>query len=183
MRNETARKEYFNWLCRFVSGKKKSKFGSYNKLLNNLHNTEFTWTIPMDANRAEDGKELRCRFVRERRLSLQNGLYLGDKNCSVLEMIVALAIRCEENVMRNPDVGDRTGQWFWSMIVNLGLGRMTDDRFDEAKTQAIISRFLARRYEPNGEGGLFTVRNCRFDLRTVEIWYQAMWRLDEESVE
>ena len=59
---ENQRKEYFRWLCQFVYGKKKSKFGSYDKLLDILHNTEFTWTIDMDSNRADDGKSLRRRF-------------------------------------------------------------------------------------------------------------------------
>lgn len=173
MERKTTGKEYFNWLCRFVSGKKKSKYGSYEKLLHILHNTDFTWTIPMDSNRADDGMGLRRRF----------GIDIPDKPCSVLEMAVALAIRCERSVMWNPDIGDRTGQWFWEMITNLGLGTMTDERFDETKTREIISRLLERRYEPDGKGGLFTVRNSRFDLRTVEIWYQAMWRLEEASHE
>ena len=171
MRNENERKEYFNWLCRFVTGKKKSKYGSYEKLLHILHNTDFTWTIPMDSNRADDGKELRRRF----------GIDISDKPCSVLEMMVALAIRCERSVMSNPDVGDRTGPWFWGMIANLGLNHMTDSRFNEAETREIVSRLLARQYAPDGKGGLFTVPNSRYDMRTVEIWYQAMWSLENDS--
>ena len=93
-------------------------------------------------------------------------------------MMVALAIRCEENIMDDPSYGNRTGQWFWGMIVNLGLGFMTDSRFDEKFVDDVIFRFLNREYEPDGKGGLFTVRNCKYDLRTVEIWYQMCWYLD-----
>ena len=96
-------------------------------------------------------------------------------------MMVALADRCEKRIMADPDIGDRTGQWFWGMIANLGLGGMTDERFDEAKTRRIISRLLTRNYEPDGKGGLFTVANSRYDMRTVEIWFQAMRYLDEVS--
>ena len=48
-----------------------------------------------------------------------------------------------------------------------------------AKRRGKSSTFLNRQYEADGRGGLFIVRNSRFDLRTVEIWYQAMWYLDE----
>ena len=98
--------------------------------------------------------------------------------CSVLEMMVALAIRCEETIMDNPAYGDRTAQWFWGMIRTLGLYSMTDDRFDQEYVDMVIDRFLNRDYEPNGEGGLFKINNCKYDLRKIEIWYQLCWYLD-----
>ena len=104
---------------------------------------------------------------------------LDDKDCSVLEMMVALSIRCEEHIMDNPDIGDRTGKWFLDMIVNLGLEKMTDDRFDKRYVEKILHRFMNREYERNGDGGLFTVHHNRIDMRSVEIWYQAMWYFDE----
>ena len=94
-------------------------------------------------------------------------------------MMIALAIRCEERIMSDSDAGNRTGQWFWNMLASLGLGSMSDRKFDREKAREIIDRFLNRRYEADGRGGLFTVRNSRFDLRSAEIWYQAMWYLDE----
>jgi hypothetical protein len=93
-------------------------------------------------------------------------------------MMVALALACEEDIMDNTSYGNRTGQWFWGMIVNLGLGSMTDGRYDERRVDEIIDRFLDRDYEPNGEGGLFTIRHCDRDLRDVEIWHQLCWYLD-----
>ena len=93
-------------------------------------------------------------------------------------MMIALAIRCEENIMDDPHMGDRTGQWFWGMITNLGLGGMTDESFDIDSASRKIRRFLDRKYEPDGTGGLFTIPRCSVDLRTVEIWYQLCWFLD-----
>lgn len=81
--------------------------------------------------------------------------------------------------MDNPTFGDRTGQWFWDMVRNLGLMNMTDDRFDEGHVRKVIDTFLDRKYEPDGQGGLFKIRHCRRDLREVEIWCQLNWYLDQ----
>lgn len=81
--------------------------------------------------------------------------------------------------MDNPLYGDRKSQWFWSMINTLNLSGMTDDRFDEFFVKDRVNIFLARKYEPDGQGGLFKIRNCRRDLRDVEIWTQLCWYLDQ----
>lgn len=164
---------YFDWLSNIVCGKRYSKQLSYMKLLEYLHSVDFRYSIPMDQNRAMDGMDLRWRFTLETDLELDL-----DTPCSVLEMLIALSIRCEENIMDDPAVGDRTGQWFWGMIVNLGLGSMTDTRFNRYFVEDVIERFLNREYEPDGRGGLFRIRNCDFDLREVEIWHQLLWYLD-----
>lgn len=131
----------------------------------------------MDQNRAEDGVALRYRFACEYPDPSDVERYL-DGPCSVLEMMVALAVRCEENIMDDPNIGNRTRQWFWGMIVSLGLGSMTDDRYDEFYIYETLERFLDREYEPDGHGGLFTIRRCTEDLRDVEIWHQLCWYLD-----
>lgn len=172
------RDEYFEWLFNLVCGENFSKNISYRKLLVYLHSVEFTYVIPNDVNRAEDGIDLRYRFVLDHDYNIDIMDYL-DGPCSIFEMITALSIRCEETIMDDPKVGDRTRQWFWNMITNLGLGGMIDDRFDRQIVDEILDRFLNREYEPNGQGGLFTVRHCKRDLRTVEIWYQLCWYLDD----
>ena len=171
--------EYFNWLCGLISEKRRSKEISYRKLLAYLHNTEFIYSIPRDGSRAADGLNLRYRFTYDYTSGDPDdiNLYLNGP-CSVLEMMVALAIRCEEQIMDDPVIGNRTGQWFWGMIVNLGLGSMTDNRFIKSRVEEIVYRFLNREYEPNGKGGLFTVKNAWDDMRDVEIWYQLCWYLD-----
>lgn len=171
---------YFNWMCQLVSVRRYSKGRSYRKLLQFLHRVDFYYIIPMDSNREADGIDLRYRFGYEN--SYEESMiasFLDDRPCSVLEMMIALAIRCEENIMDDPDIGDRAGQWFWSMIVNLGLEDMDDVKYNESYIDRAINRFLNREYKRNGEGGLFTVRHSGRDLRNVEIWYQMCWYLDE----
>lgn len=171
--------EYFRWMLDTVYENDYSEAVSYKKLLTHLHNMTFTFSIPNDMNRAEDGISLRHRFAFANNYddSIDEILDILNGPCSVLEMMVALATHCEE-LMDNPTVGDRTGQWFWGMIVNLGLGSMTDKNFDRKYVDMCIKRFLNRDYDPDGKGGLFTIKGNRRDLRTVEIWYQLCWYID-----
>ena len=168
---------YFDWMYQLVVDRY-SKL-SYRRLFVKLHSTEFIFGIPMDGNRAEDGIDLRYRFGREYSYpDTMIASFLDDRPCSILEMMTALAIRCEEHIMDDPDIGNRTGQWFWSMLVNLGLGSMYDAKFDKHYVDEVLERFLEREYERNGEGGLFIVNNGR-DMRTTEIWYQMNYYLSE----
>lgn len=179
MTRDELNNKYFDWMYRLVHNEKYYRRQSHRKLLAYLHDIEFTYTIGMDGNRAADGVDLRYRFGYEHKLESSSiATYLDDRPCSVLEMLVALAIRCEENIMDDPDIGNRTGYWFWSMIENLRLNTMTDDRFDKRYSENIISKFLNREYDRNGRGGIFIVPSCKNDLRTAEIWYQMCWYLD-----
>ena len=172
--------QYFDWLYDYVCKNKSHNNTTYRKLLMTLHDIEFIFSIPNDINRAKDGEYLRYRF----------SLYIEETEgvslpceivgpCSVLEMMIALAIRCEETIMDDTQYGDRTSQWFWNMINNLGIGLMTDDIYDRDYVVKKIDIFLKRQYEPNGKGGLFYIRDCQEDLATLEIWTQLCWYLDK----
>ena len=171
--------DYFNWLYDYVCANRFDQHITYRKLLMRLHSTVFRYSIPRDENRAENGIELRHRFADDY-LTVENAAEYLMEPCSVSEMMLGLAIQGED-FMDDPDYGDRTTQWFWGMIVNLGLGGMTDDRFNKREVDYIVDRFLNRNYEPNGKGGLFTIRNCEYDLRDVEIWVQLLWYLNSIS--
>lgn len=168
--------DYFDWLCEIVCGERYSSQISYTKLLMYLHDTEFRYVHPMDENRAAQGINLRYRFALTRvPIEETSGIMKAlDAPCSILEMMIALAIECEETIMDNPSFGNRTSQWFWGMIASLGLGGMYNDRFDRAIADEIIDRFLNREYKPDGRGGLFTVKGYSRDMRDMEIWWQAL---------
>lgn len=169
--------EYFEWLYNTVCKSRYPEEMSFRKLLMFLHDTEFTYFIPKDENRADDGIRLRHRFIRSCGYpDIYEDYLIGP--CSVLEMMIALAIICEEHIMDDPAYGDRTSQWFWQMIVSMGLGGMHDEFFDKHKVHNIVMRFLDREYKPDGRGGLFTIRHCEQDLREVEIWVQFCWYLN-----
>lgn len=180
---EEVQELYLQWLCEFIrdpDGLSYDSYVSWEILLKTLHDTQFTYIINRDQNRAEDGLSMRSRFIRQN-YDPEEGdvyyLYLKDE-CSILEMMVALSLRCEETIMEVPQLGNRTSYWFWQMIISLGLGGMYDDIFDTDRVQSRLSKFLKRDYNPDGSGGLFTIRNINKDLRKVEIWYQMCWYLD-----
>lgn len=180
MTKNDIRNAYFEWIYNLVNRSNGKRSLSYRKLLFLLHGEEFTYTMAMDGNRYDDGINLRYRFADESGYAdVVVAKYLDDCPCSILEMMVALAIRLEENIMADPVIGDRTSEWFWVMISNLGLIDMDDGNFNCYHAASIIKRFLNRDYAPNGEGGLFVLADCKYDLRDVEIWYQANWYLDK----
>ena len=169
--NTTRSNRYFRSICQMIYD---DRFGkSYRRLFEYLYSRDFYWSILMDRNRAMDGVALRERY------GCDNDL-LGEP-CSVLEMLIALSARME-NLTHDYDAGDRTSQWFWLMLTNLGLNCMDDDNFDEGTAEWIVDRFLDREYEYDGsEGGLFVLKQPYNDLREVEIWVQMNWFLSERD--
>jgi len=167
---------YFEWLYELVIER-----GQYHKLLRRLHETEFTYTLEMDANRARDGTYLRDRYLMCVLRGCADDAYLRiiDRPCSVLEVMVALALRCEEHIMGCETYGDRTGFWFMEMLTSLGLFHHDDSRYDIYWVDKTVQRFLNRDYEPDGHGGLFIIENCKHDLREIDIWYQMCWYLKD----
>lgn len=173
---QKVREKYFEWLYNYVCKGRSHDKVSYIKVFTYLHEVEFIYNIPNDVNRAEDGIALRYRFAIEE--GNEDIISFLDSPCSVLEMMVALAIRCEETIMDDTRYGDRTGQWFWSMMASLGISNMVDDVFDINDVSYKIERFLLGDYAPDGKGGLFHIRNCEYDIRSLEIWTQLCWYLD-----
>lgn len=176
--NQKLNFEYLEWLKSFVT---QGEYGrhKYNHFFELLHEMEFVYCLPMDENRELDGIDLRSRFLYEHNYKEENMKYL-ENPCSVLEMMIALTLRCEEELAWDPyEHGDRTGVWFWKMVTNIGLsGRIDDEDFDSAFVERKISKCLERDYQPNGRGGFFIVHKAQRDMRDVDIWTQANWYLD-----
>lgn len=177
MTREQIENEYFKWLSDIVCEDHRSNVATHDKLLSRLHDREFTFLIANDQDRAEEGEYLRYRFAMDAGYEdvVDWVLDILDARCSVLEMMIALALHCEENIMDDSRVGNRTGYWFWNMVVNLGLGGMSDTRYDRRIVDDAIDCLLNREYDRDGKGGLFRVKNCEYDMRSVEIWRQLCW--------
>lgn len=172
------RNEYALWLLNLINCND-DKIHKYSMLLTHLNSTKFEWVIDMDRNRAMDGVSLRYRFAWQKNINYDEIDYLfEDVPCSVFEMMVALAKRCEENIMLDADYGDRTGYWFWEMVNNMHLNKYSDETYDYYEVEEILDKMMYRLYKPNGDGGLFKVNNGK-DIRSEEIWCQLMSYLHE----
>lgn len=169
MMNLSRSTKYFRSICNLVYD---NRFGKqYDTLFKYLYSREFYWSVPLDKNRASYGIDLRYKY------GCDNDLL--SEPCSVLEMLIGLAIQIEGQLQSSFDEGDRTSQWFWTMLTNLGLNGLDDDNFDEETAEWFVNRFLNREYYPNGEGGLFVIERPFQDLREVDIWTQVNWYLGE----
>ncbi len=166
--------DYFAWILSQIGDWGIYECQQYENLLWQMYETPFQALIDMDENRIRDGMDLRQRFGREvGYAACAIDREFRYKPCGILEMMAALCLRCEIHIMFDPDIGNRTGKWFFEMIKSLGLDDMTDTAYDEQNVSYILDRFVQRRYLPNGHGGLFTL-NVGRDLRAMEIWSQAM---------
>ena len=172
---------YFEWLCRKVGiGAQYGK--PYVRLLSELHSYKFdTRALPeLDVNRAYDGLGLRVIFMEKYG---EVGSSTNRGACTMLEFLVALAGRMSF-LMGDESQESLRPRYFYCMIRNLRLLKLTDERFDELNGEFFVldavQRVLERRYDADGDGGLFPLRHCvHEDMRTVEIWYQMQKWLSE----
>ena len=99
--------------------------------------------------------------------------------CTMLEMIIGISKRMSEQLM-DEDGEDKTAQYFWEIMENLGLTCMDDDNFGWetglaqkkiAKTCEILCK---RQYNPDGTGGgMFPMPGVfGINQKKMEIWYQ-----------
>lgn len=176
--SEPIEDRYFGWLYSKVAPHVRSTPSTtYRSLLHNLHETKFTWQVPGDDNRAEEGIDLRTEFLKVDQAEYDD-IWM-DLECSVLEMLIAFTRRCEFQT----DLSE--AQWFWIFLTNLGLAEISDgmyavecDQIDE-----ILYKFVERRYSPLGHGGLFPLRYSDNDQRKVEVWYQFCEFVEENEID
>lgn len=160
---------YYIWLMKQVDI---DSHQDYTELLKHLHNRDFYWSIPMDENRADDGKALRVIFMDETE-TIGSDIWLTE-SCSVLEMLIAMAKRIELDIM--PDHKNSCADWFWELISNLGLEKSNNLLFSAEKTDNILKGFLDR------NGVVFLFKSNKIDKKQfnkTEFWYQMHIWLSE----
>lgn len=160
--------QYLEWLYRRIGVvRNRNPARSYWELAKQLYTMKFTWSVPNDDNRAADGVDLREAFLCEQDLDADDDWLMLD--CSVLEMLVALAQRTSFESAGDP------GTWFWRMMDHLDLRHYTDDQYSVGVAEEIdhaIQTVLDRTYDRDGRRGLFPLNHARENQRSVELWYQ-----------
>jgi hypothetical protein len=164
---------YFQWLTGLVSKKEPDQA---NWIYEKLDNTVFYWTIRYDENRAADGIFLREVF------SNNHLLLKTNKSATLLEVIIGICKRMQS--ILSDETEEELSIYFWDLMKNLGL----IDTLKKGKRKfiiestIIITTFLSRNYNSNGEGGLFPLNSASDDQRDVELWYQMMGYLEENYI-
>lgn len=161
------RANYFAWLVSQVSG------DEYLILLKLMHDTEFYTSVGRDYNYETKAKDLRVTWFKENCNPDEH--FALDGCATVLEVLLVFAMEMDY-MLWNPEYGDRTAQWFWELVGNLGLADMSDDRYFERggtyRVTDTLQEFIGREYDHDGHGNVFFIDNSDFDFRTTELWYQ-----------
>ena len=175
---------YFEWLVGLVGETPSQQ--SFSKLCHELHMVYFFDKIDKDYNRIADAFDLRNCFIDD---FYQNNQDIDDIEdilsgpTTVLEVIVALAVRIENDYMYDPLYGNQTSKWFYEMINNLGFGSF-DDSVDFKPSmrnhiRTVLLIFVNREYKRDGNGGLFPLKMAKDDQRGIELWNQMLLYLNE----
>lgn len=170
---------YYQWITGWANELCSPYGGPYSELMHELHIFTFKCKVAGDENRVTDAHMLRRKFATENGFAYHDVEdILGGDRISLLEVMLSLALRCEEEFMGNGE-NDRMSVWFFDMLCSAKLDEMDDAHFDPDYVELSIERIISRTYERNGNGGLFTVNNPPKDLRKTELWYQMCWHLSE----
>lgn len=172
--------KYYKWLTSLVNAD--GRGDNYNHLLEQLHlyifSEDTAVLIPNDQNRIVDGMNLRERYCERYHVKNRNDIF--DDSCTVLELLIGLAIRMEDQF----GIKGRTS-WFWEMIANLDLTYFDDESYEDTvenpykSVEDILKNLCGRTYSDNGCGGLFPLQYPSENQREIEIWYQMNAYLNE----
>lgn len=166
--------DYLQWLL-WRCGLERER--RYDRLFESLHGMDFIYCLDRDENREVDGLDLRDQYeIPSIYREYDKDFY--NKKCSVMEMLVALAIRVDDDIVGDPGE-EHPEEFFMEMIKNLGLGAHKDNRFRKADVECIIYRWMRRKFRSNGEESPFPVRDDPRDQRDLEIWDQVNSYINE----
>lgn len=174
---------YFNWLCILIGIDSRTSERDYGTLAWALYQVEFQAKLPADKNRGMDGMQLRVEFIQQ--YGPYESIIRGP--CTMLEFFIALAKRMSFLMSENPSK-HHTEYYFWKMMENLRLTKLTDDKWDYLNGDFFIEdmtwRVLNRQYDADGSGGIFPLRYPREDQRRVDFWYQMQnWLVENCEIE
>lgn len=166
--------DYLEWLIWRCGLEKEQRF---NRLFEILHNINFVFYMGRDENREIDGFDLREKYeIPDVYLDFEEDFI--NRECSVMEMLVALSIRVDSDIIGDPGE-ENPSEFFIKMLENLGLDRFEGERFKRVDVCYIVDRWLRRGFDHNGYGSPFPVKMDHRDQRKLEIWDQVNSYINE----
>lgn len=176
--------QYFIWMLNKIF-EDEATMNTYLTVAREMNNILFEFDMCLDENRQKDAQDLRYKFGNECGYSEAEICRTLDMQAPTLfEMLVALLERVQDSVLCDFEIRLTNQEIFIDILKSLkidhikGSYNMSGD--DATDFYDAIFKLYARKYTYYGEGGLFTVRNPKGDMRETDIWYQFMWYLDEK---
>lgn len=177
--------DYQKYLLRSIGFSKKG----YKNLLKHLHDIpyEFDESVPFDENRGEDGILQRYYFFKS--IGLTGGEF--EYPCSVLEMLIAFAVRFGTDWLGydDEDMKDHYERIFILFIHNLGLDKF-DDKYCEIynyifyeEIDEIVGNWLHRNYKDDGVGSIFPLSKKVKGFRELEMYKQIFEYLNQTNIQ
>lgn len=160
-------KRYTRWVLKWIW----FNDPEYDDLMSVLDDIEYKVVIPMDENRLEEGRYLRtyCTKSYSRKES---------DPVSVLEVLAAFAYRMTHEWLDGYE--DRTEDFFFELVSNLGLKRYKNKVFEknperaEEAVREVVRIWLDREFSEDGVGGIMPVYKSKRDQRDLQMWDQFM---------
>lgn len=170
---------YFDWILDIVDVRD-TIYPDYSSTIHYLFSREFYYIIQNDDSREADGRFLRVDFENLGQFADYHALWDGP--ASVLEVLIAMARRMDEDWLRSSDFDPNfAAKCFDKMFENLGLydfsneniglksSRTGTDGF--SRLEEVVDRFLNRDFDRDGSNGSpFPLKNCHFNARKEEFW-------------
>lgn len=171
--------KWVEWLLSNVDYVNRYAYGLHiHKVVSALADISFEPMIQEDVGEVQNVLTMRGYWLEDQGRfddSAQVYGYFGD--VTVLEILICLAMRMEE-IMLDDSYGDRTGQWFFTMLHNLGL---LDEQFRDENLKGEKTPDILRMVYEQVRGFLTrdTVGKYPFNLpnreeeRRMSLWMQA----------
>lgn len=125
----------------------------YNVLLKRLDLLPY-FSNGRNKDRYDDAEQLRIRYGDDNNIA-DILSYFSKEPITVFEVLLALSIRIEEKIMVDDKKGDRTSQWFWALVNDIGLCEYDDNNWDLDLIDNTIKEWMS-------------------DDNPISLWRQAM---------
>lgn len=111
----------------------------YKSLIRKLLSIEYQHNV-INKDRYDDVVIYRKNYLIDNNIS--NEYILNKYRVSVLEVLIVLSIRVENEIMCSEKYGDRSCQWFWAMLQYIGLTVFHDDCYDANQVMNIVYNWM-----------------------------------------
>lgn len=184
---EEYRDQYLKWLLNLAGLERSDGILLFSFLLD----MTYYWQNDYDQARAGDGRYLRYYYVDKD--GIQEAIdnfghpyadivdeFVRSWPVSVIEVLLAMAIRLDKEYEYCASEGDRASLWFWIMCENLGLDLYlvsnADFNINDAKMKVI--KWMDGDYDKNGKGSPMALPDgleCDKDYREMSFWEQVTY--------